>query len=612
MSPPAKSSALRAAEPWLPLIVVVLAGILLASHLNQGWIPYDEGALGQAAERVLSGQVPHRDYDEIYTGGLAYLHAVFFSIGSHASSTLRLPLFLLALPWVAAMYGIARRFVPPAGAALVALTAFVWSVPNYPAAVPSWFNVFFATFGALALLHGLESGGRQWMVLAGTAGGISVLFGASGVFYLLGGAIALIATSLQSRPGGVSSTARPRSGAALVAVILIFVMVAVAVPIARAGTREIVRFLLPIGAVVAALIWREWKYGVTTALDRGRGLWQGLGPFSLGALAPLIVYSVLLIWEGALVETIDGVFMTAFRRSDSVVIHPPPPIALIYAAGIGALLAGWVRGAATPIAIAAAAVFGAVIDASGENPKAYGIGLLAAWGLPFLAAAGSAWLLTTRSGNTNRSIDAVVVITTIACATLFLEFPDAAPRSLLYAMPLSIVALAAVVRVAGHTPFSLQLVVLGFLLLFGAFRVIPGSVESFGVRFVETDETVRLKLERGGLRVSAPDAERYESLIGAVQVLARDRTLWAGPDSPEIYFLSGVPNRTRTLFDFLDGPARQQTVPLLDRVRAAGATMVVLNLRPAFSAPPNQATVEALQSEFPNVRTVQGFLVFWR
>ena len=144
-------------------------------------------------------------YDDIYTGGLAYLHAAFFSIGSHTSSTLRMPLFLFALPWVAALYAIARRFVPPIGAALVVVTAVVWSVPNYPASVPSWFNLFFATFGALALLRGLESGRRRWFVLAGVAGGISFLFKLSGIFYLLGGGIALMATSFRSKPDAVSA-----------------------------------------------------------------------------------------------------------------------------------------------------------------------------------------------------------------------------------------------------------------------------------------------------------------------------------------------------------------------------------------------------------------------
>jgi hypothetical protein len=597
-------------ERRLPLIVIVLAGVLLASELDQGWVPYDEGALGQAAERVLAGQVPHRDYDDIYTGALAYLHAAFFSVGSHTSSTLRMPLFLVALPWVAALYAIARRFLPPVGAALVTITAVVWSVPNYPASVPSWFNLFCATFGALALLRGLDSGRQYWIVLAGVAGGLSFLFKLSGIFYLLGAGIALMATSFRAKPDGVA--AGTRSGAALVAAILLLVLLTLAVPITRAGTGEIFRFLLPLGVLFAALIWREWKHGQATALDRGRALFKTLGPFVLGALLPLSVFLVFLLWTGALSQTIDGVLIKPFRRMDSAMMHPPPPTELIYSIGLGLLLAmSASRRVTTIVAIVAGVAFAAVVYWSGGNPGIYAVGVLAAWGLPLLAAAGAAWLLITRGQpGADRATDAAVVITAIACATLLIEFPFASPSYLFYTMPLSLMAVAAVVGAAGRTPAAVQLVVVIFLLLFGLVRVNPGTAVSFGRHFIETDETVRMKLPRSGLRVRATDAARYEALIAAVQVLAKDRTLWAGPDAPEVYFLSDVPNRTRTLFDFLDVTAG--TVPLIDRIRAVQPSLVVLNLQPDFSQPPDQATIEALRVEFPNASSVPGFLVFWR
>jgi len=49
--------------------------------VNRGWVPHDEGLLGQSAERLLAGQLPHRDFDEVYTGGLSYLHALAFEVG---------------------------------------------------------------------------------------------------------------------------------------------------------------------------------------------------------------------------------------------------------------------------------------------------------------------------------------------------------------------------------------------------------------------------------------------------------------------------------------------------------------------------------------------------
>ncbi len=611
-SPLQTSRVLREVERRLPIIVIALAGVLLASDLNQGWVPHDEGALGQAAERVLAGQVPHRDFDEIYTGALAYVHAASFLIGPHASTTMRAPLFLIALPWVAALYAIARRFVPPAGAAVVAITALVWSVPNYPASMPSWFNLFLATFGTLALLKGLDTGRRRWLVLAGLAGGVSFLFKLSGIFYLLGAGIALIATSFRPQPRDAAGTAGARSGAAIVSAILLLIVILLSVPIARAGVNEVVRFLVPLGVLIAALIVREWRHGGTTAAVRGRAMFEALGPFTLGALLPVIGWTFFLLLTGALSQTIQGVLVLPFRRMESAMMHPPPPGALAYTLVLGLLLVRWASGrGATVLAVVAVAVFGFVIYASGARPAVYAMGVMAARGLPVLAAAGAAWLLITRgSSGGDRSADGAVAITAIACATLLVEFPFAAPIYLLYTIPLAMLALAAVVGAAGRTPVPLQLVVAGFLLVFGLVRVTPGAVESFGSRFMVTDETVRLKLSRGGLRVRAADAARYEALIGAVHDLANGRTLWAGPDAPEVYFLSGMPNQTRTLFDFLD--VTTATVPLIERVRAAQATLVVLNLQPDFSRPPDSTTVADLRADFPNARGFPGFIVFWR
>ena len=358
-------------ERWLPLIVILLAGVLLASDLNQGWVPHDEGALGQAAERVLAGQVPHRDFDDIYTGALAYLHAAFFSIGSHASTTLRIPLFLFALPWVAALYAIARRFVPPVGAALVAVTALVWSVPNYPASVPSWFNLFFATFGTLALLRGLETGRRRWMVLAGVAGGVSFLFKLSGVFYLLGGGIALIATSFRRKPDGVSA-GRARSGAALVSVILILVLVLLAVPITRAGAERDGPFpVAPRRAVCRADLARV---EVTVARPRSNAAarsFETLGPFVLGALLPVIVFLVFLLVDGR-------AFPDDRRRAREAVPadgfgHDAPAAADRADLFDRCLVCCWrcrrVVVSQRSLAIVAAAVFAAVVYCVGRRPQ---------------------------------------------------------------------------------------------------------------------------------------------------------------------------------------------------------------------------------------------------
>src|SRR5262245_15573492 len=92
------------------LLVWLVSAAYMAANLERGWVPHDDGALGQAAERILQGEMPHRDFEDAYTGGLGYLHAFTFRIFGINLAHLRYPLFFLFLLWVPAVFFIARFF----------------------------------------------------------------------------------------------------------------------------------------------------------------------------------------------------------------------------------------------------------------------------------------------------------------------------------------------------------------------------------------------------------------------------------------------------------------------------------------------------------------------
>ncbi len=62
---------------WL-LGVWLVCVVYFVFFVFRGWIPVDEGLLAQTAERVLAGELPHRDFDDCYTGGLAIFYAAAF------------------------------------------------------------------------------------------------------------------------------------------------------------------------------------------------------------------------------------------------------------------------------------------------------------------------------------------------------------------------------------------------------------------------------------------------------------------------------------------------------------------------------------------------------
>src|SRR5215831_17279135 len=60
------------------LLAVAIGAAYIGHFAWRQWLPWDDGTMAQAAERVLNGQLPHRDFNEPYTGGLTWLHAAAF------------------------------------------------------------------------------------------------------------------------------------------------------------------------------------------------------------------------------------------------------------------------------------------------------------------------------------------------------------------------------------------------------------------------------------------------------------------------------------------------------------------------------------------------------
>ena len=176
-SPAPAAGRARRTVDWrlLLLAVVLLSAVYTAWHLGRGWVAHDEGTLGQSAERLLQGELPHRDFDELYTGGLTWVNAAAFSAFGTTLFVLRIVLLAAFVAWVPAVFYVASRFVRPLAAAGVTLLCVVWSVPNYTAPLPSWYNLFLTVFGLAALLRWIEDRRPRWLIAAGVAGGLSLL-----------------------------------------------------------------------------------------------------------------------------------------------------------------------------------------------------------------------------------------------------------------------------------------------------------------------------------------------------------------------------------------------------------------------------------------------------
>lgn len=605
------------ADRWL-LGMLLVAGIYLGLHLTRGWFPHDEGALGQTAERVLQGEVPHRDFDEPYTGLLTYLHAAAFAVGGVRLPVLRIPLFGATMLWLVAVFAIARRSTGSAAAAGIALLALVWTVPNYPASMPSWYNLFCATFGVLALLRWRETGAARWLVAAGLAGGVSFLFKLSGLFYVAGALLFLVFVTREE----TTAQASPRPSSRVVPVAITLALAVFVGLLWRAiapyyQARPIFHFVVPGALLAVALAVREWAGPASNGGARLRALIRAGLPFLGGLALPVLVFFAGFALAGGLQALLNGVFVAPFRRLAFANMRPPAPYWALAVAPLVVLLRPrpdaadpkW-RRMAVLLAVLLAMVL--VLAYTDSFPHRFVWQTIRSFSpvLAILAAAVIVWPRIARSW-TPGAREGFVLLVQVAALSSLVQFPFSSPTYFLYVGPLFLLAVVALIQGIGRTPAPVAAVTLAFYAIFAVVLVTPGAVVGLAFRYETPHETVPLDLPRAGLRVGPADAALYGQLIPQVQMRAGGREIWVGPDAPEVYFLGGFRNRTRAVFDFL-GTSGESAAAVQKETSRFEVGAVVINTRPSFSPPLSVELMETLRRRFPEGEVIGRFELRWR
>ncbi|HEY6807383.1 MAG TPA: hypothetical protein VI160_01250 [Gemmatimonadales bacterium] len=587
----------------------------VGSRLTRGWVPHDEGTLGESAVRVQAGQLPHRDYDEIYTGGLAYVDALAFRVFGANLVAPRIVLYLAFLVWVPAVFSIAARFAPPIGAGSLTLVAVAWSVPNYTAAMPSWFNLFAATIGTAAILRFIVTSRRRWLAAAGACAAASCLVKIVGAYFVAGVLLFLVFREQEEAPAGDRGRAY---GAAITLALIAFVLVIVRLVWQRLGPREAAMFVAPGAAVAGLIVWREWTGRRAGGWARVARLWRLGWPFLAGVALPIVVFLLPFARGGGLGDLWRGVFVTPLRR----VTFATQPLPALTAASVTLLLAvllgfapRWNPAMRRQAAWGVAAVLLGAVVTGWYGPTYRAAWNSVRWLVPVAVLAGVG-LLGTRAASSLPSTkrQQVMLLIAVAGVTSLVQFPFGAPIYALYVAPLGLLAAAAVVtsltwRPGALAPYAGPL--LGFYLVFALRWVHPGFIYNFGNNYAPEAPTAALAIDRGGLRIPPPDAALYEQLVTTVRAHARGVYGYATPDCPEVYFLTGLRNPTRTLFDFFDDSAGR-TARILEALVRDSVRVIVVNRAPGFSAPPPPDLMAALVARYPTATSISRFDVRWR
>jgi len=606
----------------LALVLLVVWAIsvgYMGTHLKRGWVPHDEGTLGQSAERFLNGELPHRDFDD-YTGGLTFVHALAFRAFEINLASMRVVLFAFFVAWVPAVFYVASRFASPYSAGAVTLMAVAWSVPNYPAPMPSWYNLFFAVFGAAALLRHLEVSSRRWLFLAGICGGLSILAKITGAYFVAGALLFFIFREQSiANEDHRHLAARARFYSATVALALVVFLALLFSMIHKVpGIPGTIYFVLPAFALVVLLLVREFSGIAGRDRERFTALIAMCAPFGVGVAIPLIALLVLYALSGAVHDLVRGLIATPTSAIRFAAFAPKGAVAMmaIIPFLLPVIVANKCHRLGRAICGGILAVFAcAVLIFSARSPAIYRLGWRSlSTSIPLLVLAGVAILWVSR-GRRNVGLvrqQQIMLMLCVAALCSVVQFPFAAPIYFCYVAPLAILSATALFASAINPPRFVLGTLMIFYPLFAVLRVTPAFIYEMGARYTPDAQTERLTLARGGaLRVESSDARLYDELIPLVQSHASGKFIYAAPDCPEVYFLSGLRSPTRHFFDFSEEPAgrTERTLGAIDHL---GINVVAINLAPKASGSMDSGLRQALDQRFPHSEDVGTFQVRWK
>jgi hypothetical protein len=570
--------------------------------------------LAQSAERVLYGELPHRDYDESYTGGLSYVHAQAFRVLGIQLLSLRIVLFVAFLAFVPGLFLIALRFSSPMGAGLLTLLAVAWSVPNYFSSMPSWYVLFLGTWSAVFLLREIDTGRKRWLVAAGVCGGLSLLVIVVGLYVIAAALLYLAFRSQVEAEAGKIFGGKPSSvfpvflticGLGLVGLFAVLLR-------GRSTPSEAVSIATPTIAVTALLLGRAWARKRGRFLDRFRALWSLVLPFLLGILVPVVLFVLAYRASDALDALYRGIWVLPMRQIGVARRQFPPLSAIGASVPLGLLLAFSRRISPRVGRILSGTLLlllGLLLVASRTDSVYRGI-WESARSLPLVVVVVGVcftWRdLQTERMSARQQQETYLVLAMTALLSM-IQFPFAAPVYFCYVAPLVVLSVAAVVRSAPGAYYS---PVLAFYLIFAILRINPGYIWNLGIRYQPYGPLGRLELGRGYLRVPLDDRRQYEELIAAIRTRATGPYLYAVPDCPEVYFLAGRRNPTGVMFDFLRPPLG--TNKLLTLLENKKINVLVENQDPGFSPPLSGELKAALERHFPRARTIGRFVLRWK
>lgn len=592
--------------------VMVVSLIYMLLFFNRGWIPQDEGVLGQQAVRWLAGELPHRDFHETYTGGLTILNGLAFSVLGTDALSLRYMLLAVALACLFSVYFIFRSVLSVYKTAVLTLVTLAWSFPNYFAGLPSWYVITFWCFGLYCLSKhdGIissqkepSSRGGAWLFLFGVFLGFSVLIKINGIFFMAVAVLYLCHLASMGSPRPLDGIEHPsRLGNILVVFIVLAFLGCVFWIFRLMPTLGGFYFLfVPNLFISLYLMVRIIKNGGISNLESRKLLFRCCFVFG-GFFVTVLPFLLYYLHQGALVDLMFGLFVRPVQRVLGAT-YPFPgvrgtlcglilPVVLV--AGILKKgekidwLIAWLMGVA----------LSGVLIAKG-NSVLQGLSFFSVrTSGPPLVVTLCLLLMFNPKGWSAPVMHRLFLATVSLSVASLIQFPDAYVIYFYYTAPFLLILFGYIGALSFSWPRSF-IVFCGFLLLFPP--IVLTSVEQFNY--------VPLGLPCASLLVPEEAEKIYYPLVKRIQSLTKQgEPVFSGPDCPEISFLSERPNPTGILYEMLE-KKEEVEADVLSVIQNGGCPVAVLNLQPGYSVPYSQNVMNELKRRYKRFEKYGHFIL---
>lgn len=592
------------------MFILAVASLMVWPDLFKGWIPADDGGMAQSAERVLRGALPHRDFEDPWTGGWSFFQAVVFRLVGTTLAMLRIPIFLAWLVGLFFALRVARRFVNLPLAGLASLACATWSLYAWHLPLLNWYYTPLALIGCWAIFRFEETERRRWLVLSGASAGCAILVKVTGLYLLAGVLLWCLsrAGEREKAESGVRSTGFP----AVVAVLLAG-FVAIVVLLLRGLPREMygvssLHFLLPCLGLSAWVFQRVQRGGRTAAAGVSE-LGFLLAPLFLGVFLVITPFLLHYARLHALNDLFVGVFVRPRARLTLVAFGAPgrlgtlaalvPPL-LFFA---GARFAAWTS---TRQDVFVVAVLGACWGAAAHfaTPLAGSTVALSIRAMPIvLPLLALSW--NRRAEMQGASNRLVLLLVGVAATSQLVQVPYADFAYFLFVAPLAILATFALVSSLGESAK-------GILVFWGVFLVVAGAWRPLTIQVLPPrDRWSPIPFDRGGVLTSVLDSARLKRLADMMRTRPSGAIYVLG-EAPELPFLLQRASAGRVIYDVLSDSADREPQRMMGRLDHDSVLTVIIKRDPRAKDGPAGSQLDALRREFPEERLLWPFEVRWR